>query len=112
MVDILRGIRRLGHPGVLLWGFVTVGLATSCLILVVIAGFHLEPEGSNYKIVPANWALAGLYIANKENNSLVAGILGFSGLAWSHFFTQSGRLHGSTANGGRSAATPEDTTSS
>lgn len=32
------------------------------------------------------FGLLGLYVAMKESGSLVAGILGFSGLAWSHFY--------------------------
>lgn len=69
------------------WGIVTAVLAGAALALVVWAGFHMDEAGQ----LTSFGCLAGLYKAVSECDSLVAGILGFSGLAWAHFFQESGR---------------------
>lgn len=78
--------------GVWVWGGVTVLLAITFLSIVVAAGFYIEPIDDKYKFVNAPHLLAGLFLALKENGSLVAGILGFSGLAWAHFFKASNNI--------------------
>ncbi len=75
--------------GVWVWGTVTVLLAVASLVVVVWAGFYLEAQGDKYRFVGAPEYLPGMFIALKENGSLVAGVLGFSGLAWAHFFKRS-----------------------
>ncbi len=77
----------LNQLGVLAWGTVTALLAASALLVVVIAGLHIDPEGKVGLDTP--WKFRGLFLALKESGSLVAGILGFSGLAWSLFYKAS-----------------------
>tara|TARA_B110001454_G_C12340470_1_gene275791 strand:- start:160 stop:420 length:261 start_codon:yes stop_codon:yes gene_type:complete len=77
----------LNKVGIYVWGFITVVLALGALALVLLAGYHLYPSGETFKFdseTPA--CLPGLYFAVKENGSLLAGILAFSGLAWAGFF--------------------------
>lgn len=69
------------------WGIVTAALAGAALTLVIWAGFNMDETGQ----LTSFGRLAGLYKAISECDSLVAGILGFSGLAWAHFFQESGR---------------------
>lgn len=73
--------------GVVAWGTITVVLAIAALSLVIFAGYHMDADG---KVTGLGW-VGGVYMAVSENESLVAGILGFSGLAWAHFFQESGR---------------------
>jgi len=73
--------------GMLSWGVVTVVLAGVALALVIWAGFNMGEAGQ----LTSFGRLVGLYKAVSEFDSLVAGILGFSGLAWAHFFQESGR---------------------
>jgi hypothetical protein len=70
--------------GIWIWGVVTVTLALGTLATVIVAGILYRPLNGRLRGAPT-W-FAGLYQALKENGSLVAGILGFSGLAWSVFF--------------------------
>jgi hypothetical protein len=83
---------KLVQLGVWVWGGATVLLAVAFLSIVIAAGFYIEPNDDNYKFVDAPHWLSGLFFALKENGSLVAGILGFSGLAWAHFFKVSSRV--------------------
>jgi hypothetical protein len=66
--------------GVWLWGGLTVLLALASLCVVIFAGLSLNMRAEFSPSVPAR--LPGLYLALKENGSMVAGLLGFSGLAW------------------------------
>lgn len=76
--------------GVWIWGTATVVLALLSLSLVIVAGFYLDQSNDKYVFRPSSPShLAGLFYAVKENGGLIAGILGFSGLAWSYFFTAS-----------------------
>ncbi len=69
--------------GMWIWGGATVVLALGALALVVAAGLCMDESGS-----PAGMGVfGGIYKALGQNENLVAGILGFSGLAWAHFFT-------------------------
>jgi hypothetical protein len=73
--------------GVWVWGTVTVVLAVAALIVVIWSAFYIVRSDDKYKFsgdAPAR--LIGMFYALKDNGSLVAGILGFSGLAWSYFF--------------------------
>lgn len=79
--------------GMWAWGAVTVLLGFFFLCVVVIAGVYIRPTATSYYFVEgAPGLLVGLFYSLKENGSLVAGILGFSGLAWAHFF-QVSRAH-------------------
>lgn len=73
--------------GMWIWGGITVTLAISSLALVLIAGWHMDSAGNMHGLC----RIAGLYKAISSNGSLVAGILGFSGLAWTHFFQAAGK---------------------
>lgn len=66
--------------GVWVWGAVTVFLAVVSLFVVFCAGLYLNVRAEFAVTVPAR--LPGLYLALKENGTLVAGLLGISGLAW------------------------------
>ena len=66
--------------GVWVWGGVTVFLAVLSLFIVFSAGLYLNVRAEFAATVPAR--LPGLYLALKENGTLVAGLLGLSGLAW------------------------------
>ena len=77
---------KLVKVGVWVWGAVTVLLAIAFLGIVIAAGFYIEPKDDGYCLLNAPHLLFGLFYSLKENGSLVAGILGFSGLAWSYFF--------------------------
>jgi hypothetical protein len=81
----MNGFVRLG---VWVWGSVTVSLALLALTVVVVGGLTLPvPEACKFgELGPFQTDIAKLFYALKENGSLVAGILGFSGLAWSNFF--------------------------
>ena len=69
------------------WGIITALLAIIFLGIVIAAGFYILPDGDHYSLKKdAPILLFGIFYALKDNGSLVAGILGFSGLAWSHFF--------------------------
>ncbi|MDI6524170.1 hypothetical protein QMA71_01395 [Pseudomonas otitidis] len=67
-----------------IWGGITVGFAAFALYVLWQAGAHIVLVEGKPELQP--FGLLGLYVAMKENGSLVAGILGFSGLAWSHFY--------------------------
>lgn len=69
--------------GMFVWGGITVGLAAFALYVLWQAGAHIVLVDGKPRLQP--FELLGLYVALKENDSLVAG-LGFSGLAWSHFY--------------------------
>lgn len=79
---------KLVQLGAWVWGVITVLLAILFLGIVITAGFYIEPFASKeqYQLIGAPHWVFGLFYSLKENGSLVAGILGFSGLAWSHFF--------------------------
>ena len=76
------------YVGVWIWGFVTILLAFGCLGVVIWAGFRLTGETKDGPVFAdaASPVLKGMYLALERNGSLMAGILGFSGLAWAHFF--------------------------
>ena len=88
----MKGFVRFG---VWAWGLVTVVLAVLALLIVIAGGLSLPaPEACKFgELGPFQSVLARLFYALKENGSLVAGILGFSGLAWSNFFRTHTELH-------------------
>ncbi|WP_336334655.1 hypothetical protein [Pseudomonas putida] len=73
--------------GMKAWGVCTVVLAVAALLVVVAGGFFLGSNGKFDEGTPG-W-IAGAYIAIKDCGAIVAGILGFSGLAWSNFYRAS-----------------------
>jgi len=84
---------KLIEAGVWAWGTITTILAFCCLFVVFLAGFYLDGEGKFTKNVPMYISfIPGMYEALKNNGSLVAGILGFSALAWAHFFAVNNRI--------------------
>lgn len=76
--------------GMKAWGVATVVLAVAALAVVLLGSAYLGLDGEFVKETP-RW-IAGLYTAIKQNGNVVAGILGFSGLAWSNFYRASARL--------------------
>jgi hypothetical protein len=66
--------------GVWVWGGLTVFLTLASLCVVIGAGLHLNVRAEFSASTPSS--LPGLYLALKENGSLVAGLLGLSGVAW------------------------------
>lgn len=66
--------------GVWLWAAITIFFALASLFVVISAGLYLNVRAEFSVAVPPR--LPGLYLALKENGTLVAGLLGFSGLAW------------------------------
>jgi uncharacterized protein YodC (DUF2158 family) len=77
-------LRRLRKPkgisptelGVYIWGGATSILAFVCLLIVFLHGISSNDPFS----------------ALKDTGTLVAGILGFSGLAWAHFYAASNHI--------------------
>jgi hypothetical protein len=82
--------------GVWAWGTVTVTLALAALVVVIAGGLSLEAPSTCEFLSKGDFDsnLGRLFYALKENGSLVAGILGFSGLAWSNFFATHSQLQG------------------
>ncbi|MGY2184686.1 hypothetical protein [Pseudomonas sp. SDO5591_S426] len=73
--------------GMKAWGVITVVLALAALAVVIAGGLHLGPDNLFVKDTP-QW-IAGLYLALIDCGTVVAGVLGFSGLAWSNFYKAS-----------------------
>jgi hypothetical protein len=73
--------------GMKAWGVATVVLAIAALAVVLLGSAYLGVDGKFMEGTP-RW-IAGLYSAIKQNGNVVAGILGFSGLAWSNFYKAS-----------------------
>ena len=88
--------------GVWAWGGLTTILAIGCFAIVFFAGLNhvsvvaldLKEMGKNLTETSPNEAsfLFSMYLALKDNGTLVGGILGFSGLAWAHFFAVNNRI--------------------
>jgi len=70
--------------GVNVWGGISVVGALFCLTIVFWSSFYIGVNGQFGDKSPR--LLVGFYTALKENGTVVAGILGFSGLAWATFF--------------------------
>jgi hypothetical protein len=70
--------------GMYVWGGVTILMAVACSVFILYAGLHLGPHG-NFSLGAPEF-MPGMYIALKDNGSIVAAILAASGLAWSYFF--------------------------
>jgi hypothetical protein len=64
----------------LVWIAATAVLAVIALGVVFLTGLYLNAGAQFSPSVPAR--LPGLYLALKENGALVAGITGFSAVAW------------------------------
>ncbi|MEE1869046.1 hypothetical protein [Pseudomonas auratipiscis] len=73
--------------GMKAWGVCTVVLAIAALAVVVLGGAYIGSNGEFNSGAP-QW-IAGMYTALKDCGAIVAGILGFSGLAWSNFYKAS-----------------------
>jgi hypothetical protein len=59
-------------------------------VLEICAGFHIGLNGEFLPGTPQR--LAGIFFALKANGSMVGAVLGFSGLAWAHFFQAAHKL--------------------
>lgn len=72
--------------GVWIWGAVTIVFSSACLGIIIASGLHVGIDGKFLHDTP-QW-VAGMYFVLKEAGALVGGLLGFSALAWSHFFNK------------------------
>jgi hypothetical protein len=64
----------------LVWIVATAAVALVALAIVFLTGLYLNAGAQFSPNVPAR--LPGLYLALKENGALVAGLTGFSAVAW------------------------------
>lgn len=71
------------------WLGATLLVALGSLAIVFAAGLYLSARAEFGASVPAR--LPGLYLAVKENGVLVAGLAGFSALAWVLWHRPGGR---------------------
>jgi len=78
--------------GMIAWGVITAVLALAALAAVIAGGLHLVPNNLFVKDTPL-W-IAGLYLALIDCGTVVAGVLGFSGLAGSNFYKASAGIKG------------------
>lgn len=78
---------KTNEVGIMAWGTITAALAFAALVVVIWAGKHLGLDGALDSETPQ--LIAGMYMALKQCGNVVAGILGFSGLAWSNFYKAS-----------------------
>ena len=71
------------------WGGVTIAIACLLLGFVLVAGLvYIKPSPTSlytFDNQTPDW-FVGLFFALKEAASVIAGIVGFSGLAWSNFY--------------------------
>lgn len=72
--------------GANIWGTATALLSLASLFVVIAWGWNLGPDGSSG--LDPSGKIHGMYAVLKDCGSVVAGILGFSGLAWAHFYTE------------------------
>lgn len=86
--------------GMKAWGVATVVLAVASLAVVVLGGAYLGLNGALASDTP-RW-IGGMYLALKDCGTIVAGIIGFSGLAWSNFYVASSAAYSSAAEGKKS----------
>ena len=71
--------------GIWIWGAVTVALSLVTLGILVSAASYMNMDGKGFADGTPHF-IAGTYFVLKDCGSLVGGILGFSALAWAHFF--------------------------
>lgn len=71
--------------GMKAWGVITALLAGCALVLIVYVGIRMGLQGGT-EVVTSLGVIGGIYRAVTDNNTLLAGVIGFSGLAWVHFF--------------------------
>lgn len=86
--------------GMKAWGVATVVLAIATLAVVVLGGAYLGVNGALEPDTP-RW-IGGMYVALKECGTVVAGIIGFSGLAWSNFYVASSAANSKAVGGKKS----------
>ena len=72
--------------GANIWGTATAFLSLASLFVVIAWGWNIGPDGSSG--LDPSGKIPGLYTVLRDCGSVVAGILGFSGLAWSHFYME------------------------
>jgi hypothetical protein len=70
--------------GIWVWGTITVVLALLVVGLVIAAGFYMNKAGEFGPDAPP--LLSGMFRALKASGTAIGAVVGFSGLAWSHFF--------------------------
>jgi len=70
--------------GVWIWGCITILLAILAVSFLLYAGTFIDRNGNFLPETPQ--PVAGIFYALKACGSLVGGVLGFSALAWAHFF--------------------------
>jgi hypothetical protein len=80
----IRPASLLIKIGIWTWGGVTVALALFVVTTLALAARYLGTDGKFISGAPPY--VAGLYIALKDCGTVVGAVVGFSGLAWAHFF--------------------------
>jgi hypothetical protein len=70
--------------GIWVWGAITVALALAVVGLVIAAGFYMNNHGGFRADTPP--LLGGMFQALKASRTAIGAVVGFSGLAWAHFF--------------------------
>jgi enoyl reductase-like protein len=76
---------KLGTLTVFLWGVVTAISSLVCIALMIWGGSYM---GHNHDLENAPTRLMKIYYTLKDNNSLIAAILGASALAWAYSFQE------------------------
>ncbi len=71
--------------GMWIWGGVTTAISTWILFILALAASYMCAKGDGF-IDGTPHFVAGTYYVLKDCGTLVGGVLGFSGLAWAHFF--------------------------
>ena len=75
---------RMIRVGIWVWGAITVALALVVVGLIVWAGFYMDQKGDFQLETPR--LVAGMFQALKAAGTPIGAVVGFSGLAWAHFF--------------------------
>jgi hypothetical protein len=70
--------------GVFIWGTVTIVLSALALGMVLLGAHFMTRDAKFAEDAPL--FVVTTYTALKDNGSLIAGVLGFSALAWAYFF--------------------------
>ncbi|MDP9172664.1 MAG: hypothetical protein M3O30_02205 [Planctomycetota bacterium] len=75
--------------GVMVWGTVTAVVSIVLSAFVIIAGCYLDQKGQFTDGTPH--LIAGWYFALKDQATLIGAMVGFSALAWAHFYHAGGK---------------------
>jgi hypothetical protein len=75
---------RTTNIGIWVWGGLTAVASVTLFAVIVTGGAYLDAEG---KFLPGTPRfVAGMYHALKDQGTLIGALVGFSALAWAHFY--------------------------